>query len=51
MGELRILLKGSKSIRRTRTLNFQRANFGLFKDLLRGIPWVVAVEEKCVQET
>lgn len=38
MVELRILHRGSKSIRTTRTLNFQRANFGLFKDLLRGIP-------------
>lgn len=51
MVELRILHRGSKSIGRTRILDFQKANFGLFKDLLSGIPWVMALEVKCVQET
>lgn len=50
MVELRILHRGSKSTGRTRTLNLQRASFGLFKDLLSRIPWVMALEEKCVQE-
>ncbi|KAJ7412510.1 rna-directed dna polymerase from mobile element jockey-like [Willisornis vidua] len=32
-------------------MDFQRANFGLFKDLLRGIPWDMALDEKGVQES
>lgn len=51
MVELKILCRGSKAASRTRTLNFQRANFSLFKDLLRGISWVRALEEKWVQES
>lgn len=49
--ELRILCGGSKAVSKIRTLNFQRAKFDLFKDLLRGIPWVRTVEEKGVQES
>lgn len=37
--ELRILHGGSKAVSRTRSLNFQAADLGLLKDLLRGIPW------------
>jgi len=33
------------------TLDFRRANFGLFKDLLGGIPWVSALEGRGVQES
>ncbi|TRZ05888.1 hypothetical protein HGM15179_021217 [Zosterops borbonicus] len=50
MVELRILHGGSKALSRTRTLNFWRTNFSLFNDLLRGIPWDRALEEKRVQE-
>lgn len=46
MLEIRILQGGSQVVRRTRTLNFQKANFGIFKDLLIRIPWVRALEEK-----
>ena len=43
--ELRILCGGSRAISRTITiLDFWKANFGLFKDLLRGIPWVRDLE-------
>jgi len=34
----RILCGGSKEIRRIKTLDFRRANFGLFKELLAEIP-------------
>jgi len=36
--EFRILHGGSRAIRRITTLDFMRANFGLFQDLLEGIP-------------
>jgi len=35
---------------RIKTLDFRRANFGLFKELLGGIPWVRALEGRGVQE-
>ena len=38
MVEFRILCGGSRSISRTATLDFRRANSDLFKDLLGGIP-------------
>jgi len=34
MVEFRILRGGSRAISRIKTLDFRRANFGLFKDLL-----------------
>jgi len=37
MVEFRILHGGSTSISRIKTLDFRRANFGLFKDLLRNV--------------
>ena len=37
MVEFRILRGGSRAIGRIKTLDFRRANFGLFKDLLGGI--------------
>jgi len=45
MGEFRILHG------RIKTLEFRRANFGLFKELLGGIPWVWALESRGVQES
>jgi len=33
------------------TLDFRRANFGLFQDLLGGIKWVRALEGRGVQES
>lgn len=37
--ELKILCRRSKVISRIASLDFRRANFDLFKDLLGGIPW------------
>ncbi|GAB0202828.1 mitochondrial enolase superfamily member 1 [Grus japonensis] len=39
MVEFRILCGRSRAISRIATLDFRRANFGLFKDLLERIPW------------
>jgi len=50
MVEFRILHGGSRVISRIKTLDFRRANFGLFKDLLGGILWVRAFEGRGVQE-
>jgi len=36
--EFRILHRGSRAINRITTLDLRRANFGLFKELLGGIP-------------
>ena len=44
MVEFRILRGGSRAISRLKTLDFKRANFGLFKDLLGGISWIRALE-------
>jgi len=44
MVQFRILCGGSRAINRITTLDFKRGIFGLFKDLLRGIPWVRALE-------
>ncbi|GAB0181788.1 mitochondrial enolase superfamily member 1 [Grus japonensis] len=51
MVEFRILRGRSRAISRTTTLDFRRANFGLFKDLLGRISWVRALEGKEAQET
>jgi len=48
--EFRILRGGSRAISRIKTLDFKRANFGLFKELLGGIPWARALEGSGVQE-
>jgi len=50
MVEFRILRGGSRAISRIKTLDFRRANFGLFKQLLGGILWVRALEGRGVQE-
>jgi len=44
MVEFRILHGRSREVSRITTLDFRRANSGIFKDLLGGIPWVRAVE-------
>jgi len=51
MVKFRILCGGSSVISMIETLDFRRANFGLFKDLLGGIPWVRALEGRGVQES
>jgi len=48
--EFRILRAGSRAISRIKTLDLKRANFGLFKELLGGIPWAWALEGRGVQE-
>jgi len=44
MVEFRILHGGSKAISRITILKFRRADFGLFRELLGGMPWVRALE-------
>jgi len=51
MVEFRILRGGSRAIGRIKILDFRRTNFGLFKDLLGGIPWVRTLEDRGVQES
>ncbi|GAB0205201.1 hypothetical protein GRJ2_002985700 [Grus japonensis] len=51
MVEFRILRGRSRAISRINTLDFRRANFGLFKDLLGRILWVRALEHGVVQES
>jgi len=51
MVEFRILSGGSRAISSITTLDFRRANFDLFKDLLGGIPWVKALEGGGVQDS
>jgi len=51
MVEFRILRGGSRAISRIKTLDFRRANFGLFKDLLGGIPWIRALESRGIQKS
>jgi len=48
--EFRILHGGSRAISRIKTLDFRRANFGFFKQLLGGILWVRALEGRGVHE-
>jgi len=50
MVEFRILRGGSRAISMIETLDLRRANFGLFKELLGGIPWIRALECRGVQE-
>jgi len=49
--EFRILRGGSRVISRISTLDFRRANSGLFKDLVGGIPWVRTLEGRGVPGT
>jgi len=47
----RIRHGGSKAISRIKTLDFRRANFALFKELLEEMSWVRALEGRRVQES
>jgi len=49
--EFKTLHGGSRAISRIKTLDFMSANFGLFKKLLGGIPWVRVLEGRGVQES
>jgi len=49
--EFRILHGRSRETSRITNLDFRRANFGLLKDLLRGISWVWALAGRGVQES
>ena len=51
MVEFRILRGGSRATSKIKTLDLRRANFGLFQCLLRGIPWVRALEGRGIQES
>jgi len=51
MVEFRTLYGGSRAVSRVTTLDFRRDNFSLFKDILRGIPWVWALEGREIQES
>jgi len=50
MVEFRILCGASRAIRRIKTLDLRRANFGLCKERLGGIPWDRALEGRGVYE-
>jgi len=49
MVNFRILHGGSMAISRIKTLDFRRANFGLFKDLFGEILWVMGLEGRGVK--
>lgn len=51
MVELRILRGGSKAKSRITALVFRRAEFGLFRELLRRIVWDTVLEGREVQES
>jgi len=51
MVEFRILHGGSRAVSRIKTLDFRRANFGLFEELLGGILWIRALEGRGGQES
>ncbi|PKU35337.1 glycerol kinase [Limosa lapponica baueri] len=51
MVELRILRGRSKAKSGITTLNFRRAEFGLFRNLLQCVPWNKALEGRGAQES
>jgi len=51
MVNFRIMRGGSRATKRIKTLEFKRANFGLFHDLLGGIPWVRTLEGRGSKRT
>jgi len=51
MVEFKILCGRSKAIHRIATLDFRRANFDFFKDLLGGIAWARVLEGKGAHES
>ena len=50
MTEFPILGKTKRGVSKTATLDFQRANFDLFKRLIDKIPWEAALKDMGVQE-
>jgi len=50
MVKFRVLHGGSRAINRITALDLRRAKFGLFRELLGGIPWVRALKGRWVQE-
>jgi len=51
MVEFKILRAGRWVCSKLTTLNFRRADFHLFRDLLRRVPWDKALEERGAQES
>ena len=50
MIEFLILGKLRREVSRTTTLDFQRADFGLFRSLVDRVPWEAVLKSKGVQE-
>ena len=50
MIEFSILGEVRKGVSKTTTLNFRRADFGLFRSLVNGVPWEAVLKGKGVQE-
>lgn len=50
MVEFLISCGRNKAVNRIAALNFKRANFDFFKDVLGGIPWTRVLEGKRAQE-
>lgn len=50
MIELSVLGEAWKTVSRTATLDFQGADFGLFRDLIDRVHWEVVLNGKGVQE-
>ena len=51
MGEFKILGAARSAHSKVTTLDFRRADFGLFRDLLSGVPWDKALEGRGAQES
>lgn len=49
--DFRILRRGNKTKSQTISIDFRRAEFGFYRDILRIILWEMALEIKQVQET
>lgn len=49
--EFRIWRLGIKTKHRITSFDFRREDFGLFRDLLRRMPWETALEKKGVQKS
>ena len=50
MIEFSILGEARKGVSKTTTLDFRRANFGLFEALVERVPWETVLKGKGVQE-
>jgi len=51
MVEFKILRAARRAHSKLCTLNFRRAGFGLFRDLLSGVPWDKGLEGRGAQES